>query len=320
LRIGRPRHEPITGRAAGTGRYVPAPTRAGRYVERMPEPATARLLLSAPDRPGLAAAVAGFVADHGGNIVEADQYTDAEARVFFQRVEFSLDGFDLDRAELAPALHRVTGPLGMDAHLRYSDEVRRIGILVSTQSHCLYDLLARTSEGVLPADVAFVVGNHPDCATAASRFDVPFHHLPVSDAVRSDQEAAIADLADVAGVELLVLAKYMQILSPSFCARFAARVINIHHSFLPAFAGARPYHQAYDRGVKVIGVTGHYATADLDQGPIIDQAVTPVSHRDGPADLIRMGRDLETVVLARAVRLHLTDRVLVHGRKTVVFT
>ena len=291
-----------------------------RYVDPMEDSATARLLLSAPDRPGLAAAVSGLVADHHGNIVEADQHTDTGSGIFFQRVEFTLDGFDLDRAGLAAALAGVTAPLGMEVQLRFSDEVRRIGILVSRQVHCLYDLLARSAEGALPATVAFVVGNHPDCGPAAERFGIPFHHLPVSDANRSEQEAAVTGLAESSGVELLVLAKYMQVLSAGFCDRFRSRVINIHHSFLPAFAGARPYHQAYERGVKVIGVTGHYATADLDQGPIIDQAVTPVSHRDGPADLIRMGRDLETVVLARAVRLHLTDRVLVHGRKTVVFT
>ena len=286
----------------------------------MPDQVTARLLLSAPDRPGLAAAVAGFVADHGGNIVEADQYTDAEEGVFFQRVEFDLDGLVLDRARLVPALRVVTDPLGMEVRVRFSDDQRRIGILVSTQVHCLYDLLARCDDGALPAKVAFVAGNHDVGAEAAGRFGVPFHHLPVSDPDRTEQEAAIGELVESTGTDLLVMAKYMQILSPAFCERFASRVINIHHSFLPAFAGARPYHQAYDRGVKVIGVTGHYATADLDQGPIIDQAVTPVSHRDGPGDLIRMGRDLETVVLARAVRLHLTDRVLVHGRKTIVFT
>jgi formyltetrahydrofolate deformylase len=268
----------------------------------------------------LAAAVANFVAEHGGNIVEADQYTDAEVGVFFQRVEFDLHRFDLDRGVLMETLRTVADPLGMDVQLRFSDETRRIGILVSKQVHCLYDLLARCAEGALPAQVSFVAGNHADGGEAAARFGIPFHHLPVSDANRGDQEAAIGELTDSSGTELLVMAKYMQILTPAFCARFASRIINIHHSFLPAFAGARPYHQAYDRGVKVIGVTGHYATADLDQGPIIDQAVAPVSHRDGPADLIRMGRDLETVVLARAVRLHLTDRVLVHGRKTVVFT
>ena len=286
----------------------------------MPDLVTARLLLSAPDRPGLAAAVAGFVAEHGGNIVEADQYTDAEQEMFFQRVEFDLQGFDLDRVRLVAALGAVIEPLGMEARVRFSDDPRRIGILVSKQVHCLYDLLARCDEGALPAEVAFVAGNHDIGSEAAGRFGIPFHHLPVNGANRPEQEAAIARLVDSTGTELLVMAKYMQILSAEFCERFASRVINIHHSFLPAFAGARPYHQAYDRGVKVIGVTGHYATADLDEGPIIDQAVTPVSHRDGPRDLIRMGRDLETVVLARAVRLHLTDRVLVHGRKTIVFT
>ena len=286
----------------------------------MSELVTARLLLSAPDRPGLAAAVAGFVADHGGNIVEADQYTDAEEGVFFQRVEFDLQGLDLDRNELKAALDAVTGPLGMQTQVRFSDDPRRIGILVSKQVHCLYDLLVRCDEGALPAEVSFIAGNHDAGAAAAARFDVPFHHLPVSDANRLRQEAAIVDLVESTGTDLLVMAKYMQILTPGFCEQFDSRVINIHHSFLPAFAGARPYHQAYDRGVKVIGVTGHYATADLDQGPIIDQAVTQVSHRDGPDDLIRMGRDLEIVVLARSVRLHLTDRVLVHGRKTVVFT
>lgn len=286
----------------------------------MSDPVTARLLLSAPDRPGLAAAVATFLADHGGNIVEADQYTDAEEGVFFQRVEFQLDGFALDRGQLEPALHAVVDPLEMEVRVRYSDEGRRIGILVSRQVHCLYDLLVRCADGALPADVAYVAGNHRDGAEAAGRFGVPFHHLPVNDANRNDQEAAIGDLTDSTGVDVVVMAKYMQILTPPFCQRYAGRIINIHHSFLPAFAGARPYHQAHDRGVKVIGVTGHYATADLDQGPIIEQDVIPVSHRDSPHDLIRKGRDLETVVLARAVRLHLTDRVLIHGRKTVVFT
>ena len=281
---------------------------------------TARLLISAPDRPGLVAAVAGFLAEHGASIVEADQHTDHEEAVFFQRIEFLLDGCDLSRDALPGALRQVTDPLGMHVVMRYSDEIRRIGILASRQTHCLYDLLSRSAEGELPADIAFVASNHPDCAEAAERFSIPFHHLPVTPQTKDAQEAAVTALAEDAGVELLVLARYMQILSTDFVEHFASQVINIHHSFLPAFVGARPYHQAYERGVKVIGVTAHYATADLDQGPIIEQAVAPVTHRDGPDDLIRMGRDLETVVLARAVRLHLTDRVLVHGRKTVVFT
>jgi formyltetrahydrofolate deformylase len=283
------------------------------------ETPTARLLIAAPDRPGLVSAVAGFVAEHGGNIVDADQHTDDEAGMFFQRVEFRLGGFDLDRAGLPDALRSVTEPLGMRWQLRFSDEPRPIAVLASRQLHCLYDLLSRAATGDLPANIAFVASNHPECGPAARRFEVPFHHLPVGPDNRAEQESRLGDLAADAGVELLVLARYMQVLSPAFVDRFPSRIINIHHSFLPAFVGARPYHQAYERGVKVIGVTAHYATADLDQGPIIEQGVVPVSHRDGVEDLIRMGRDLETVVLARAVRHHLTDRVLVHGRKTVVF-
>jgi len=286
----------------------------------VPDAATARLLIAAPDRPGLVAAITGFVAEHKGSIIDADQHTDRESGVFFQRIEFSLDGFDMDRRQLLDALLPVTEPLGMSWRLRYSDEVRRVAVLVSRLDHCLYDLLVRVATGDLPMEIAFVAGNHPDCAVAAERFGTPFHHLPVSDETRTQQEWAIEDLADAAGVELVILARYMQVLTPKFVERFPSRIINIHHSFLPAFVGGRPYHQAHERGVKVIGVTAHYATADLDTGPIIDQAVTPVSHRDDVADLVRLGRDLETVVLARAVRLHLTDRVLVHGGRTVVFT
>ena len=285
----------------------------------MPESSTARLLIAAPDRPGLAAAITGFVAQHGGSIVDADQHTDEEAGAFFQRVEFRLDGFDLARPQLRAALRPVAEPLGMRWQLRFSDEVRRIAVLASRQVHCLYDLLSRGATGDLPGQIAFVASNHRDCAEAAARFGIPFHHLPVSEANRDQQEGKLADLLEAAGVELVVLARYMQILTPAFIQRFASPVINIHHSFLPAFVGGRPYHQAYERGVKIIGVTAHYATADLDQGPIIDQDVTRVTHRDGIEDLIRIGRDLETVVLARAVRHHLTDRVLVHGCKTVVF-
>jgi formyltetrahydrofolate deformylase len=281
--------------------------------------ATARLLIAAPDRPGLVSAVAGFVADHGGNIVDADQHTDDAAGMFFQRVEFRLAGFDLDRRALPGALRPVAEPLGMRWQLRFSDEPRSIAVLASRQMHCLYDLLSRSATGDLPARIAFVAGNHTTPGPAAERFGIPFHHLPVDPDHRADQESRLADLAGEAGVELIVLARYMQVLSPWFVDRFPSRIINIHHSFLPAFVGARPYHQAYERGVKIIGVTAHYATADLDQGPIIEQDVVPVSHRDGVEDLVRMGRDLETVVLARAVRHHLTDRVLVAGRKTVVF-
>ncbi|MBV8462046.1 MAG: formyltetrahydrofolate deformylase, partial [Acidimicrobiales bacterium] len=224
--------------------------------------ATARLLIAAPDRPGLVSAVAGFVAAHGGNIVDADQHTDDEAGMFFQRVAFELEGFDLGRERLPAELRSITEPLGMHWQLRFSDEARRIAVLGSTQLHCVYDLLSRAATGDLPADIAFVASNHTDCQEAAERFAIPFHHLPVGPDNRAEQEAQLADLAEASGVDLLVLARYMQILSPSLVDRFPSRIINIHHSFLPAFVGGRPYHQAHERGVKVIGATAHYVTAE----------------------------------------------------------
>jgi formyltetrahydrofolate deformylase len=281
---------------------------------------TARLLITCPDQRGLVAAVAGWVTGHGGDIVHAEQHTDEQERVFFQRVEFRTDGWDLDRAEMPAALAPLADRLGLRWTVRFSDEVRRIGILVSRHGHCLYDLLARWRSGELPGEIAVVVGNHPDHAAITTHFDVPFHHLPVDPADRPAQEAAVVDRLGAAGVELVVLARYMQVLSPTVLDAWPQRVINIHHSFLPAFVGGRPYHQAYQRGVKLIGATAHYATVDLDEGPIIEQDTTTVTHRDDVHDMARKGRDLETVVLARAVRAHLEDRVLVSQGKTVVFT
>ena len=291
----------------------------GPQVDEPASGATARLLLSAPDRPGLVAAVADFVYRNGGNVTGADQHTDEEEGMFFQRVEFRMDGFRLSRPELQDALIEIARPLGMNWVVRYSDERRRVAVLVSRQPHCLVDLLGRWYADELPGEPVLVASNHPDHAELVSRFGLPFHHLPVNAGTRQAQEGRLLELLSEAGVELVVLARYMQILSPAVVDAFPSRVINIHHSFLPAFSGGQPYHQAHARGVKLIGATAHYATAELDQGPIIEQDTARVSHRDGAADLARTGRDLETVVLARAVRLHLTDRVLVHGRKTVVF-
>jgi len=291
----------------------------GPQVDEPGSGATARLLLSAPDRPGLVAAVADFVYRNGGNVTGADQHTDEEEGMFFQRVEFRMDGFRLSRPELQDALIEIARPLGMNWVVRYSDERRRVAVLVSRQPHCLVDLLGRWYADELPGEPVLVASNHPDHAQLVSRFGLPFHHLPVNAGTRQAQEGRLLELLSEAGVELVVLARYMQILSPAVVDAFPSRVINIHHSFLPAFSGGQPYHQAHARGVKLIGATAHYATAELDQGPIIEQDTARVSHRDGAADLARTGRDLETVVLARAVRLHLTDRVLVHGRKTVVF-
>ncbi|MDQ6784853.1 MAG: formyltetrahydrofolate deformylase [Actinomycetota bacterium] len=280
---------------------------------------TARLLLSCPDQRGLVARVADFVWRHGGDVTHADQHNDEPAGVFFQRVEFRLDEVTVGRGELEERFGELAGTCAMTWRLRYSDEVRRIAVLVSLQGHCLYDLLARWRAGELPCEVTTVISNWPDHAEVADHFGIPFHHLPVTTETRADQEAALAHLLAGYRVEAVVLARYMQILSPAVIDRYPHQVINIHHSFLPAFAGGRPHLQAHERGVKLIGATAHYATAKLDEGPIIDQDVTRVSHRDSVEDLARKGRDLETVVLARAVRAHLTDRVLVYGHKTVVF-
>jgi formyltetrahydrofolate deformylase len=280
---------------------------------------TAVLLISCRDQKGLVAAVADFLYRHNANIVHADQHTDPEEGVFLQRVEFELDGFELARDAISPAFQPVAGRFGMTWTLRFSDDTPRVAILVSKMHHCLYDLLARWRLGELRADIPLIISNHADAAGIAAEYGIPYHHLPVSPTTRAGQEASIAALLDDARIDLVVLARYMQVLSDGFVSRYPQRIINIHHSFLPAFAGARPYHQAFERGVKVIGATAHYATPQLDQGPIIGQDVARVSHRDSVSDLIRKGRDLEKVVLARAVDLHLRSRIIVYGNKTVVF-
>jgi len=281
------------------------------------------LLLTCPDQPGIVAAVASFVADHGGNIIHADQHTDpvgdAAGPVFFQRVEFDFTGFDVAREEIAGAFAPVAARFGMDVSLRFSDERTPVAVLASKQAHCLADLLVRWSSGELPCDLRVVVANHPDHATLCAGLGVPFVHLPVVEGRQAEQEDRLLAVLAEHEVELVVLARYMRILSPAAIAAYPNRIINIHHSFLPAFVGANPYRQAHDRGVKLIGATAHYATDDLDEGPIIDQATTRVSHRDDVTHLARAGRDLEVAVLARAVRAHLEHRVLAYGHKTVVF-
>ena len=281
--------------------------------------ATATLLLSCPDQKGLVATMADWVYRHDGNIVHADQHTDASEAVFFQRIEFELEGFDLDRTEIIPALSPLLERFAMRCDVRFSDERPKVAVLVSKQAHCMYDLLARWRMGELEAEIPLVISNHPDHADVAAHFDVEFAHLPVTPESRIEQESAMLALLAEHDIDLVVLARYMQVLSAGFVAKYPNRIINIHHSFLPAFAGGRPYHQAHDRGVKLIGVTAHYATAELDEGPIIEQDVARVTHRDSVEDLVRKGRDLEMIVLARAVRAHLAHRVLVYGRKTVVF-
>jgi len=279
----------------------------------------ATLLVSCRDRKGLVASLAQVLYGHGANIVDADQHTDAVAGMFFQRIRFDLSSLTTDKVALEHGLREVADRFGMAMRLAYGARPRRLAIFVSRYDHCLYDLLIRHRAGELPGEPALVISNHPDLEPVARHFGVPFHHLPVTADTRAAQEAQALALLDAAGVELVVLARYMQILSPAFVARYPAAIINIHHSFLPAFAGANPHRQAYERGVKLVGATAHYVTEQLDEGPIIEQAVVRCSHRDAVEDLVRKGRDLEKVVLAAAVRWHLEDRVLVYAGKTVVF-
>jgi formyltetrahydrofolate deformylase len=281
--------------------------------------ATGVLLISCPDQPGVVAAVAGFVADNGGNIVHAEQHTDDVERVFFQRVEFELAGMSLERARILPAFASIAERFSMQVQLKFTDERPRVGILASKQPHCLFDLLGRWRSQELPADIVCVIDNHPDHADLVEHMGIPYLHLPVTSETKQEQEQSVVAELQSRNVDLVVLARYMQILSPYVVSAFPSRIINIHHSFLPAFIGANPYRQAHDRGVKIIGATAHSVTEELDEGPILDQEVTRVTHRDSVAELTRKGRDLETIVLARAVRAHLEHRVLVYGRKTVVF-
>ena len=280
---------------------------------------TAVLLLSCPDRPGVVATVADFVWRHGGNIVDAEQHTDRTDAMFFQRVEFELDGFAYERADIPEAFGEVASQFDMQVSVGFSDERPRVAVLASKAPHCLVDLLSRWHSGELHADIALVASNHPDHAELSEFFGVPYHHVPVGDDPAA-QDRAMRELLAGEGIELVVLARYMRILSPSFVQAWPHRIINIHHSFLPAFIGAQPYRQAHERGVKIIGATAHYVTETLDEGPIIAQDVAHVTHRDDVEDLTAKGRDLETAVLARALRAHLGHRVLPWGNRTVVFT
>ena len=283
----------------------------------MPSP-TATLLISCPDQKGLVAKIANFVYANGGNIIHADQHRDEAAGLFLTRIEWRLDGFNLPRDLIGPAFDAIARPLAANWQLHFSDAVPRLAIWVSRQDHCLIDLLWRYKAGEFLAEIPLVMSNHPHLKAVAEQFNLDYHHLPITQTAKLKQEAKQLALLQEYDIDLVVLAKYMQILSPDFIEQFP-NIINIHHSFLPAFVGANPYHQAYERGVKIIGATAHYITSDLDAGPIIEQDIVRISHRDQVADLIRKGKDLERVVLARAVRLHLQNRILVYGNRTVVF-
>ena len=278
------------------------------------------LTLSCPDRPGIVSAVSTFLANSGQNILDAQQFDDIETNKFFMRVVFTAADLAVELSALQTGFTAIAERFHMDWQMRDRASRRRVMLLVSKSDHCLVDILYRWRTSELEMIPTAIVSNHPREAFAGLDFgDIPFHHLPVTKETKREQEAAIWDLVGQTKTDLVVLARYMQILSDEMSSKLAGRCINIHHSFLPGFKGARPYHQAHERGVKLIGATAHYVTSDLDEGPIIDQDVERISHRDTPDDLVRKGRDIERRVLARAIRYHLEDRVILNGRKTVVF-
>ncbi|WP_113701121.1 formyltetrahydrofolate deformylase [Nonomuraea lactucae] len=274
------------------------------------------LTLSCPDRPGVVAAVSGLLAGHGCNIIESQQFGDQVEQRFFMRVQFAAP---LGEDELRAAFAALAPDFGMEFELRDTATKPRVLIMVSKFDHCLNDLLYRVRKKTLDIEVVAVVSNHPDLRPLTQSYGIDYHHLPVAPETKRRQEAEVLALVEHYQVDLVVLARYMQVLSEDLCAKLAGRAINIHHSFLPSFKGAKPYHQAHNRGVKLIGATAHYVTSDLDEGPIIEQEVARVSHSHSPDDLAAIGRDVECVALARAVRWHAEQRVLLDGHKTIVF-
>lgn len=278
----------------------------------------ATLLVSCPDRTGLVAAMSDFVFRHGGNIVDLDQHSDPDSGTFFMRLAFETAGFRLDREGIEAAITVMARSYDMTWELTYADRRARVAVLCTKVPHCLYDLLLAQRLGELAGDIVVVASNHRELEPVAKHFEIPFVHIP-AEGDKAATEAAQERLLSEQRIDLTVLARYMQILSPAFVRSRPGRIINIHHSFLPAFVGAKPYHQAKARGVKLIGATAHYVTEELDQGPIIEQSVARVSHRDTVEDLIRKGREAERQTLTRAVRLHLERRVLINGNRTVVF-
>jgi formyltetrahydrofolate deformylase len=280
---------------------------------------TAVLLVACPDRKGLVAAIADFLYRHDANILHADQHQDSEAGLFLMRVEWDLQGFRLGLHRFEEAFAPVASQYAMRWELKLSSVRPRMAIFVSRFDHCLADLLYRWHAGELYCEIPLIVSNHPDTHWLAETYKVPFHHMPITRASKPEVEAAQLALLDAHHVDFIVLARYMQVLSADFIRHYPNRIINIHHSFLPAFHGSKPYQRAYERGVKLIGATSHYVTEVLDDGPIIEQDVVRISHRDDLTDLVQKGADLEKVVLSRAVRWHIDNRILVYGNKTVVF-
>lgn len=280
---------------------------------------TATLLITCPDTKGIVAAIAQFLYEHNANILHADQHQDAENNLFLMRVEWDLTDFKCTAAQFEQAFAPIATQFAMAWQLKLAEHKTRMAIMVSQYDHCLVDLLHRHHSGELACDIPLIISNHRDTEKLAQYYGIPFVYLPVTKETKADVEAQQFALFDAHGIDLIVLARYMQILSPTFVARYPQQIINIHHSFLPAFIGARPYHRAFERGVKLIGATSHYVTEVLDEGPIIEQDIARISHRDQVEDLIQKGRDLERVVLSKAVRWHIEHRILLYANKTVIF-
>jgi formyltetrahydrofolate deformylase len=279
---------------------------------------TATLLISCPDQQGLVAKIANFIYANGGNIIHADHHTDFTTGLFLSRIEWQLEGFYLPPELIGPTFNAIAQPLNAQWKLHLSNSIPRIAIFVSQQDHCLFDLILRQKAQEFIAEIPLIISNHENLRAIGEQFGIDYHYFPITKENKHNQEKEELELLKKHNIDLVILGKYMQVLSPYFIKQFP-QIINIHHSFLPAFVGAKPYHQAYKRGVKIIGATAHYVTEDLDAGPIIEQNIVRVSHRQKVKDLIREGKDLERIVLAKAVRLHLEHRVLVYGNRTVVF-
>lgn len=276
-------------------------------------------LIQCADKKGLVASITSFFARRQYNILHCQQYTDVQDGRYFMRIKLEDDG-QLPRDDLEQQFTEFTSQSRLEWSVRHEDVPYRVALLVTRASHCPYDLLLRQQAGELKCDIPLVIGNHNDLENMANQFNVPFHHLPISKETKSRQEAQINELLDQHTIDLVVMARYMQILSEDFVQQYAGQIINIHHGFLPAFQGAKPYHQAYARGVKIIGATAHYATSDLDEGPIIEQDVERVMHGNSPEDLVMIGKDIERLVLARAVKAHIEHRIIISGRRTIVFS
>ena len=282
---------------------------------------TAVLLMHCPDRQGILAIATRFINENGGNIIYLDQHVDRDEQVFFMRIEWQLENFRIPKEDIEEVFNRLFARrYGVTLNVYFSDRIPRMAIFVSKMSHCLYDLLARYTAGEWQVELPLIVSNHPDLRSVAERFDIPFHHIPITKDNKAEQEQKTFKLLSENRIDFVVLARYMQILSEDFINRYPHNIINIHHSFLPAFVGARPYHAAHERGVKLIGATSHYVTTELDAGPIIEQNIVRISHRDSVASLIHKGQDLEKIVLSQAVEKHIERKILTYRNKTVIFT